>query len=505
MEEIKDRSFDDKVVQMHTYLDENIVRNDDIYSVVNTTLTLNPNTSNFPEEFLFKRYRKENKLKLFIFNIAKFYALSMCRVLSFVQTLLYYRVLYSKPRNNIDESTVNLDVFFLVDKIVKEGEFHENYFSSLYKTLEKKNVDFVFIPRLFGLSLNPIKTHRQLKSFFNVINNSNYDFLFEHDFFKFRDLISLNWMITCYPFKTLRFKVKERNLEDRIFNKNLLKDIGSQSIVPFTRYIFGKHVSKLKNLNKIYSWSEFQSLERSFNYAIRKNGATKVYACQFNARSSVYFSSYIRDRDELAGYAPHRVYVNGKNYLLEENSVDYRLGVSLRYRNIFYYDLKKNSNSSKALLLGSFSHSKNKLILNWARDMRDLTFKGHPSSCTESLENYMPKKCNIVNGNIYDLFPKVGVVIGVASGSLLEAVACGISVIVLGKKDELIFNPLVDFGKGRIWDIAFSKVELESKYRELLSYRMENQDELHAIANWYRDNFFIEPTEEAITRIFEIN
>jgi len=64
---------------------------------------------------------------------------------------------------------------------------------------------------------------------------------------------------------------------------------------------------------------------------------------------------------------------------------------------------------------------------------------------------------------------------------------------------------LVDFGKGRIWDIAFSKVELESKYRELLSYRMENQDELHAIANWYRDNFFIEPTEEAITRIFEIN
>ena len=497
--------FDNEVQKMYTYLDENINRYDDIFNVINTTLMLNPNVSNFPEEFLFKKYRKESGIKLSIFNISKFYVFNICRIISYIQTLLYYRILYSKPSVNISKSAVKLDVFFLVDKIISDGTFKENYFSSLYKVLEKKGINFVFIPRLFGLSLNPYKAHRQLKSFFDVINNSNYDFLFEYGFFKFTDFVSLTWMIICYPFKTFRLRVKEYNLEDRIFNKNLLKDIGSQSIVPFTRYIFGKNLAELENLDRIYSWSEFQSLERSFNYAIRKSATTKVYACQFNARSSVYFSSYIHDRDELSGYAPHRVYVNGKNYLLETNSVDYRLGVSLRYHNIFLYDVSKNENSSKVLLLGSFSDSKNKLIFDWAQDVKDLIFKAHPSSSIESLKKYIPEKCRVSNKKIYDLFPKIGVVIGTASGSLLEAVACGISVIVLGKKEELIFNPLVDFGKGKIWDFAYSKTELEFKYRELLSYREENQKELYSIAEWYKSNFFIEPTEDAISRIFKLN
>ena len=75
----------------------------------------------------------------------------------------------------------------------------------------------------------------------------------------------------------------------------------------------------------------------------------------------------------------------------------------------------------------------------------------------------------ITNRNVYDLFPTTALVIGSASGSLAEAIACGVSVLVVGREDELLTNPLVDMGKGKMWDIAVNTFEVQTKAQKTIS------------------------------------
>jgi hypothetical protein len=473
----------------------------DVYTVVNTTVIANPYISNFPKELIFNKHKKVSKLKLFVVSVIKFYAFHFVHFIFFIRTFFYYRFLYKKPKYEIVKNALVIDVYFLVDRIIKDEKLHEGDFSSLYGLLKKKNIDFVFLPRLNGLSTNPLKAHQQLKYFFKIINEDHNNFLFEFELLSFKDFFYLIWLILCYPFKTLKLIVKEESQDDKIFNINLLKDISNQSIYSFSRYIFGRNISKIRNINKIYSWSEFQNLERSFNYAIRKNSNIKIIACQFYINYPAYLNTVVQDIDELLGYAPHQVLVNGKEYLVD-NNIDYQLGVSLRYNKVFKY--QKGCNGSSTIVLGSYFIDETNNLLRVIQGLDNVVFKGHPAIHISTIRAYLLKGIQTTNEDIYDLFPNAGIVVGAASGSLLEAVVCGASVIVVAQKDELITNPLVDFGKGKIWDIVFSKAELKIKYRELLVFRENNPDEINIIADWYKDNFFVEPTVENISKVFEL-
>ena len=133
----------------------------------------------------------------------------------------------------------------------------------------------------------------------------------------------------------------------------------------------------------------------------------------------------------------------------------------------------------------------------------NVLFKNHPA-IDISKYGKLNDNITIVNDNIYELFNNTSLVIGTASGTSVEAVACGVSVIIIASQDNLTANPLVDYGKGKIWDIAFSKGDIKELYNNLVEYRENNIGEIQEIASWYKDNFFIKPTEENIVRAFEL-
>jgi organic radical activating enzyme len=68
----------------------------------------------------------------------------------------------------------------------------------------------------------------------------------------------------------------------------------------------------------------------------------------------------------------------------------------------------------------------------------------------------------------------------------------------------LTSNPLIEVGKGKIWDLVVSSNEIKRVYNRLLQYKKRNIQEIEEIALWYRDNFFIEPTEENIIKAFKL-
>jgi len=490
------KAYDNRKEAFHKYIDE-IKKSvkPDLYNVVNVTLVKNPFNSNFPKNFFLRNYSNYNIFFIFLKSMIMFYVKQFFYFFSYVIAFILYKIFYKQE--NIDlNNAIGIDIFFIVDNIIKEKQFDENYFRELYEVLEKYNQKYVFLPRLYGSVKNPFK----LKELFRVINEDRRNFLFEFEFLSFFDFISIFFMILIYPFKTLRLLQKEKNEDDRLFNNELLNDITNLGSDVFNRYIYGKNISNTK-LHKIYSWSEFQVVERSFNYAVRtKTDKIELIGCQLHLNFETYFNAYITDIDYDMYSSPHRVLVNGKYYVLDRKKVKYNTGVSLRYKNVLLCNSKINPKN--IVLLGTFLNE-TKYMLDCMSDFDEVLFKKHPITEIKQFSN-IGKNITVVNDNIYELFKNASVIISTASGTALEAVACGVTVIVIANKDNLTANPLVEYGKGKIWDIAYDKREVKELYENLVKYRINNEVEMQEIASWYKDNFFVDSTEENIVKVFEL-
>ena len=459
-----------------------------IYTISNVTLISNPYITDFPKNFFLNRESSKNRFLLFIKSSLKFYIKQFILFSSYLISFFTYKIFYKKRKLDFKNSTL-IDIFFLVDNINRDGEFRENYFRGLYPYLD----NYIFLPRLYGANRNPFK----LIEFFKIISKDSRNFLFEFELIRFRDFLEILKLITLYPFKTLRVY-----RDNNIFNSSLIEDIEKQQFEAFSRYILGKNIAKLDGVKKIFSWSEFQTIERSFNYGVRKeNSNIKIYASQLYLNYEAYLNSYIDDIDFDMLSSSHFVLVNGKYYIKRREKVKYRVGVSFRYSELFTF--KREKEISGILLLGSYIVDDTKYMLSSVANFKNVLFKSHPAV---NIAHFKGIKDNIkiVDSNIYELFYKSNLVISTASGTAVEAVSCGLSVIIIASRDNLTSNPLVEYGRGKIWDIAFSKDEIESIYNSLISYRDKNRDKITKIAKWYKDNFFIEPKRENIIRAFDL-
>lgn len=491
-------SYNEKKTLFHTYVDD-IKQNAvwDIYTVINATLIKNPFTSTFPKRFFANENVKKNNLLSFIKNAVIFYIRSFYLFISYFVAFILYKLYYKKQRKN--RLKIIIDIFGLVDKVNKETVFNETYFSGVYDIFEQCGKEYSILIRPYEIGKNPFK----LIKFFKIINQNPKDFIFDYEFLTFTDFIVLLKLLILYPFKTLRLLQYEKSDEDRIFNQSLLDDIRFFSFDTLTRYILGKNITKIKTIEKIFSWSEFQAIERSFNFGIRKhkNDITLI-ACQFYLNYETYFNAYVDDLDFEILSSPHKVLVNGKYYALERQKVIYSTGVSLRYKSIFNFSgIKKEKN---ILVLGSYIEEDTHYLLQSVKPFEHVVFKNHPAVDINRFR-VLANNITLSDENIYTLFENTKIVIGTASGSLLEAVACGISCIVISSQNNLTANPLVAYGKGEIWDIAFSKDDVATLYNNLLKFRQENILRIQEIAAWYKDNFFIEPTEQNIIKAFELD
>ena len=491
-------SYCDKKNDFHQYID--IIKKNaplDIFTIINATLIKNPFSSEFPRNFFFNKLKKNNFFLQFTKVSFLFYLKLFFSFFSYVVSYGLFKIFYKKKVKT--NEYLLIDIFFLIDNINKNKKFNENYFKGLYPVLDKYNLKYVFLPRLYGVHINPFK----LISFFKIINKDKREFLFEYELLSLKDFFSLLLMILQYPFKTLRLLQKEKSDVDILFNNELINDIGSMGFDAFSRYILGKNIAKIHKIGKIYSWSEFQVVERSFNYGIRtNNNDIKLYGCQFFLNYETYFNSYVEDIDCEQKSSFHQVLVNGDYYIQDRELVKYKQGVSLRYENIFSYLAAEKGKG--ILLLGSYIENDTKYMLDCMTSFKNVLFKKHPAVNINKLGK-LEKNISVVSDDIYTLFKDTLLVIGTASGTSVEAVACGKSVIVIASQDNLTANSLVEYGKGKIWDIAFSKDDVKILYNNLLDYRKNNAEEIKEIASWYKDHFFIEPTEKNIIKAFELD
>lgn len=471
----------------------------DLFTVINPTLICNPYISDFPKKYFLNNAKKENKIILFMKHLLIFYSKMFIKLFIYLLKYIIFKLTYIK-KANISKNMIFFDIFFLIENIVKDNKFNENYFVGVYEVLDKNNVNYAFLPRLYDKSLSLFNFIKFLK----IINQDKRYFIFEYEYLTIKDFFKIFVKIIIYPFTIFRFYQKENSNANIIFNNEIFKDISKVSFETFSRYYFGKNIAKKLKDIKIYSWCEFQITERSFNYGIRtSNSKIKLIGLQFFLNYETYFNIRVDDLDYELLSSPHQVLVNGKYFILDRKKVKYENGVSLRYSEVFHFQgLQEEKN---VLLIGSYNELDTKYMLESAKGLNNTIFKNHPILDIKKLGNLL-NNIIISDKNIYELFKDSKLVIATsASGTPLESVACGVSVIIIASKNNLTANPLVNYGRGKIWDIAFSKNDVKLLYNKLLNYRQNNIGEIKKISLWYKKNFFIEPTEKNIINVFELD
>lgn len=474
----------------------------DIENIENLALSKNPNSD------LVKKYTFEIKpdkvTKIFIVKqIIVFYIKNFLRFFLYCIECVIFKIFGKKSKVDWSQKNFLIDVFFLVDNIIKDNNFKEDYFGRLYDVLEKHNKNYIFLPRLYGSSKNPFK----LINLFNVTNQDKSNtFVYEHELLNIVDIFKIFIFIVKYPFKQFKLLQNNEHELDAYFNYELFRSLPYTSFIAYVRYLVGKKVvKKIADGSKIISWQEFQNLEKSFNKAIKESSKDIViYGCEFSMTYRAYISMHITDVDSDLKVTPHQTLLNGRhNY---SNSVKhvFKNGVSLRYQNLFRYvdDCKEDK---KPLVLIGYDIEEGVDILKKTTSFDKLDVKIHPTTSESQLDKYMKGDWGYVYGDLYGALKGADVVFAPPfAGTSLEAIACGVPVVIIANEDNLI-NPLVNCGKGEIWDIAFNEQDAKKHCNNLLKYKNNNPDKVKKIARWYKENFFIEPTEENIVRAFELN
>jgi hypothetical protein len=472
----------------------NSLKSKQLFSIINPTLIANPYISSFPKEW-FEKIERNWTLVQFMKSALIFYFKMSLKLANFSVQKIIFSIYWNRE---LKVNNTIFDTFLLSDKVIKDGEYSDTYLTGIHELFKKRGVQYSYLPRLYNLGLNPLKFLLLIKT----VRGEDKDLIFEHQLISYYDIFLIYLKIFGYTFQSLQLLQSGSTREERLFNYHLIEDIKNQSFEPFLRYFAGKKLAEYKNIEKIISWSEFQVIERAFNFGYRSNrGSGEIYGTQFYLSYPNYFNTFVFDEDYENLSSPHYVLVNGKHYLQERKYNFYRLGVSLRYDAVFQFQ-KDNQKRDETLLLTSYLKKETNEMIEFCKEL-DLNIKLHPTQKESDFQ--IPESFKLIDKNIYHLFQTSKIVITTASGTAVEAVATGVSVIIIASQNNLTSNPLVDYGQGEIWDIIYTKDELERTLKQLLEFREKSPQRIEEIANWYKDNFFIEPTEENIIKAFDMN
>ena len=221
----------------------------DVVHIQNNVLNKNPYTSEFIHNYFFDiEPKKLNKLFLFK-KISIFYVKSIANFFLFLVNYVIFKLFGKKSDIDFEKEIYIIDVFFLVDNIIKEGAYRDRYFPGLYEVLKKYNKEYVFLPRLYGVDKSLFKLNKLLR----VLNKDKSNkFLLEYELLSLFDILRILAFILNYPIKQFELIQQENSNLDKLFNYELFNSLPDASFEAYIRYLVGKNVSsRLPSNSKI--------------------------------------------------------------------------------------------------------------------------------------------------------------------------------------------------------------------------------------------------------------
>jgi len=491
------------------------------YSYDNTMLLCNPITSRnpFSSSLIAKVVRRlpsgeggNTKTKVF-FNLLRYYFKSFAFFVFFVLhffTFKISRLRFNKEDVDKSRSLIVVSTFTMIDKIYPKGQFEDSFFGALYEVMERRENQYVILCFLFGDK--PWNLKRRVQTY-NFLAKDGRSFVTEFDLMNMREWIELVKFIVVYPLATLRLLRRNFGEFDDLFRQEIVNTLDTTQFPNYVKYLTGRKLSLLNNQSiSIISWYENQVTDKLLFRGIRESGVdSKIYGCQFFDKPPLWKNLYPMPQEHEHRVLPDVILVSGSYYLDENSNLNIKLGLSPRYNYLFDIDPGKNNvlNRQQVLVLLTYDIEESKRIINMAKSHqnknpnRNITIKLHPNHLLRRPFTY-PQNWKYTEERLSNLCVSPRIVVTGCSSAALESAVMGCSVIILVNGDGLTFNPMPEYGRGKIWDMVFTAEDFEEAMVRLIQYRDENPDEVVGIARALRSMFFTRATEERYIELFDL-
>ena len=395
-----------------------------------------------------------------------------------------------------------VDAYVVVGSNTNSGL--EDYLPLLQPVACKRNWKLTILPRFYG-SRNLFLRQKQI----SALRTAGFDVLTEPDLLFLSDYLYLCVHIIAYPWLVLALaNGLPRTREGNFVRFALLSEIGQSSLSGAIRYRQGRRLAPLvSSRDRLVQWYENQPYDKNLNRGLRSAGARiPIYGAQLYI-GCPEISNLRLDGAEPLWHSPDKVLVTGRFYLDENAHVPYKVGPSLRYAKLFKGSVFRPVSTEVLVLLsymGSSAAFTQKIALR-SQPAGDLVFKFHPAAPHPTLKRFVPESSRIIAGDLYDALGNARLVMGAASGALLEAIVVGIPVIVTRDPDDVHFSYVPEIGRGLLWAEVSSAHEVAGSIEELRAASVNRRDEVIAAREEMRKQCFgIEPTEEAIKLAFDL-
>jgi hypothetical protein len=447
---------------------------------------------------------KETTFLFVIKKLILFYMKNLSWIfIQFLKKLIFIFSRQKFPIKKLNDKAVFIDTYFLADQIVKENCYKDPYFPGLTNVLDKLGAGYVYVPKLAKVS-NLLVFYKMLR----VLKRKKTPVLTEYQLLSMGDFLLLLRFVIAYPFYMISFVLTlDDTTEDRLAKFALCSFSGLSSATYF-RLLYGKKISRLPvSKIKCISWYENQALDKCFYRGLRKaSGEVLIYGAQLFIMPPAYLSMCVDDQEVRLGVVPDKVLVNGEYFLRKESEVDFQVGPALRYEKIFRSQMEPAKSEDILVLFPLWEYE----ISNILNCLQNIPCKGaikikfHPATKVKNYMGLIGENIQIVEGDIYSHFETARIVIGSATGALVEAASLGIPVINIENKGRFSHMYFPDFGRGVLWQSAATNAELLSLLGKF-DYILENEaKKLAESALILREMLFCETTEEKIIEAFDL-
>lgn len=481
-----------------------------IYLLSNIVLSKNPASNNFLNKFL--KGEKASTQNIFTV-VSRLFIYYFKNFVYFVIYLLFFSAFHlSGLRYSINPSLKKfmiIDTFFLIDRIQKKNKFEDSYFIGLKEVLDNLGKYYAYLP-VFYKTKNPIKMFK----IFKILKRDKEPVLTEYQLLTGMDLLKIFCFILVYPFKVLIFakNIKEDTYLSGLLRSEIVDSLRCVSFFNFSRYLQGRRIAGLPcEKIKVISWFENQTIDKNLYKGLREcRHKTEIYGAQPFLYSKSGLNIFADENEAKFGIVPDKIVVNGLYFIPKFSTLNFIAGPSFRYKKLFEMEID-NSHKDNILVLLPYYMEDVCNIFNLLRGVNsaceNIIVKVHPSVPLDKIKGLLPEKAKISDNNLYELFKTASVVLGAASGTLVESTSVGIPVIYVNNTERFDYNPLPDYGKGIIWDEADDSRDIErliAKFRNSLKDKNE-LNKIKKIACDYRNMFFCEPTMDGIIKAYGLD
>jgi len=404
----------------------------------------------------------------------------------------------------------------LIDRFVQESMIDDDpYYSGMLDYIDEEDRKKVFfIPAFYK-----IPPHK-LRATYSAVRNNWKNYLLKEDFLKIRDYF-FAWL---YVIRSNFLKISPAyffGIDIRPLAKEEIRSLNSvgQSMTALLNYRFSYRLREKKAAPKlVINWFENQIVDKGWNAGFRKN---------FPEAGQIGFMGFLFQRyylclfptsfEEASKVIPPKVNVIGKKLIetVKEWHPELKADIApaFRYQHVWNQNKKETQGEFAILAALPLYIDQAVEIIEQLLDMYEILpdkntrflLKTHPTCSADEIKEKLPvnlpEAFHFADRSFDDCLGISHILISSGSGVLMESIARGVPVIIIGSANGLTHHTVPEDVDPLLWQICYTAEELAESVKICQNKKFNDLEQKIRLAEKVRKDYF-NPVDKKNVREF---